>query len=190
MTPVADILGYRVDLEALSSIAHRCDPVLCRRSGFCCAEYDVWVGDEEVERALGLMERAAFYAPHLRGADGSPVRAFRELGPDAYAIEVGEGGLCIFAYRGARQECLCSLHSAALDAGLAPQDVKPHCCFIWPLSVASSLPPLVGIQVDAFNFPCNQRREPDGRLDPGIAQIIEGAFGRAFLERLDEELRR
>ena len=28
MTPYADIAGYRVDLEALASIAHRCDPVL------------------------------------------------------------------------------------------------------------------------------------------------------------------
>ena len=184
MTQYADIGGYRVDLEALASIAHRCDPVLCRRSGCCCAEYDVWIGEEEVERAAGMMERAARFAPHLRGGDGALVSAFRQLGPDAYAIEEGQGGLCILAYRGAREECLCSLHSAALEAGVAPQDVKPHCCFIWPLSIASSRPPVVSVQVDAFNFPCNQRREPDGRLDEGIAQIVEGAFGREFLEEL------
>lgn len=184
MTQSADIAGYRVDLEALTSIAHRCDPALCRRSGSCCAEYDVWIGEAEVERATGMMERAARFARHLRGGDGRLVGVFRELGPDAFAIEEGEGGLCILAYRGARGECLCSLHSAALEAGVAPHEVKPHCCVIWPLSIASSRPPVVSVQVDAFNFPCNQRRRPDGRLDEGITQIVESAFGRAFLEAL------
>ena len=190
MSGYADIDGYRVDLEALVSISHRCDPLLCRRSGSCCAEYDVWVGEAEVERMVRLMPQAARFAPHLRIGEARPADVFRTLGPDAYAIVEGEGGLCAFAYRGARGEHLCSLHSAALEAGLPPQAVKPDCCFIWPLSVASSRPPVVSVQVDAFNFPCNRRREPDGRLDEGIGRIVEGAFGRAFLERLREELAR
>lgn len=185
MSRLADIGGYRVDLGALASIAHRCDPLLCRRTGrsgrtgSCCAEYDVWVGSVEVKRAHGVMERAANYAPHLRGA-----AVFIPLGPDAYAIEHAPGGLCAFAYRGPRGQHLCSLHTAALEAGLAPQSVKPDCCFVWPLSVASSLPPVVSVQEDALNFPCNSQREPDGRLDEGIARIVEGAFGAAFFEML------
>jgi hypothetical protein len=180
---LVDIAGYRVDLDALSSIAHRCDPVLCRRTGSCCAEYDIWVGEAEVARARDVMEHAARHAPHLRGAG-----VFRALGPDAYAISQGPDRLCAFAYRGARGQQLCSLHTAALEAGLAPQSVKPDCCFIWPLSVASSLPPVVGVQEDAFRFPCNSRREPDGRLDEGIARILEGAFGAPFLEELRRSL--
>ena len=75
-------------------------------------------------------------APAPRGRRGWWT-AFRVLGPDAYAIEEGPEGLCVFAYRGARGQHLCSLHSAALEAGLPPQSVKPDCCFTWPLSIAT-----------------------------------------------------
>jgi len=184
VTRLADIDGYRVDLDALASIAHRCDPVLCRRMGSCCAEYDVWVGDAEVERMVGMMPQAACFARHLRSADGELVNPFRDLGPDAYAIEDGPDGLCIFAYFGPRGQRLCSLHSAALEAGLPPQSVKPDCCFSWPLSIATSLPPLVSIQEDAMGFPCNSRREPDGCLDEGISRIVEAVFGPEFLAEL------
>jgi len=184
MTRYGDITGYRVDLEALATIAHRCEPVLCRRSGSCCAQYDIWIGRAEMERMVGLMPQAAHFAPHLRGSDGELKNVFRELGPDAYALEEGGDGLCVFAYRGPMRECLCSLHSAALEAGLAPQAVKPNCCFTWPLAISGERPPVISVQVDAFDFPCNRHREPDGGLDEGIAEIIEGAFGRPFLSAL------
>jgi hypothetical protein len=184
VTRLADIDGYRVDLDALASIAHECDSALCRRTGSCCAEYDVWVGEGEMARASALMERAARFAGHLRGADGRLVDAFRALGPDAYAVRQGEGGLCVFAYCGPRGEQLCSLHSAAREAGMPPQAAKPDCCFTWPLSIASSRPPVISIQEDALNFPCNREREPDGTLDAGIARIVVGAFGEPFLAAL------
>jgi hypothetical protein len=181
VTRLADISGYRVELDELASVAHECHPLLCRRTGSCCAEYDIWVGEAEVERMAGLMPHAARYARHLRRKDGGAADVFRPLGPDAYAIEKGPQGLCALAYRGGRGEQLCSLHSAALEAGLEPQAVKPHCCFTWPLSIASSRPPVLSIQVDALNFPCNRPREPDGGLDAGIARIVEAAFGPQFL---------
>ena len=184
MTRLLDIDGYRVDLDALASVAHRCDPVLCRRMGSCCAEYDVWVGEAEVDRMVGMMPQAARFARHLRGPDGALVNPFRDLGPDAYAIEEGPDGLCIFAYLGGRGQQLCSLHSAALEAGLPPQSVKPDCCFTWPLAIATSLPPVLSIQEDALNFPCNGPREPDGSLDEGISRIVETVFGAAFLAEL------
>ncbi len=188
MTRTVDIGEYRVEIDVLASIAHHCDPVLCRRTGSCCAEYDIWVGDAEVDRMVGMMPEAARFARHLRDADGRLVNAFQDLGPDAYAIEEGPDGTCIFAYCGARGQHLCSLHSAALEAGLPPQSVKPDCCFTWPLSIATSIPPVVSIQEDALDFPCNSPREPDGGLDEGIAAIVEVVFGTEFLAELLEAL--
>jgi len=188
MTRYADIDGYRVDLEALATTAHCCDPLLCRRTGSCCAEYEIWVSRAEMERMVGMMPQAARFARRLRRGDGELENVFRELGPDTYALEEGEDGICPFAYAGSRGERLCSLHSAALEAGLPPQAVKPHCCFTWPLAISGESPPVISIQVDALNFPCNRRREPDGGLDEGIAEIIEGAFGRPFLSALLELL--
>ena len=178
----ADIDGYRVDLAALTTLAHHCEPGLCR-GGTCCAEYDVWIGDEEVSRIVGVMPAAARYARHLADL-ASADTLLRKLGPDAYAIGQRELGLCVFAYRAGGGGYLCSLHSAALELGLAPHRVKPDSCFLWPLAISSSRPPVVSVQEGAFAFACNTHREPDGRLDPGVAEIVRGAFGEGFLQQL------
>ncbi len=183
----ANVHGYVVDVQNLGSIAHGCDPALCRESGSCCACYDVWIGDEERSRLLELLPGAARYAAHLR--DGAGFReVLKPLGPDAYAVEKREDGLCVFAYAGAGDEVLCALHSAALDVGLAPERAKPDSCVLWPLTVTSSRPPVISVHEDAFRFPCNRRREP-GRLplDQGIVDVIRAAFGDGFLSALAAE---
>jgi hypothetical protein len=170
---------YLVDVRALSRAAHRCDPALCRDSGSCCAAYDVWVGDEERARLLGRLPEAARYATHLR--EGG---AFRRLGPDAHAVQKRPDGLCVFAYRAPDGRVLCSLHSAALAAGLGPERLKPHSCVLWPLCVSSSRPPVISVHGDAFRFPCTRRRRGPATIDGGIAGVMRAAFGGEFLSAL------
>ncbi len=168
--------GYLVDLEGLAGIAHRCEPALCRASGSCCAAHEVWLGEEERRRILKVMPIAARWL-----ADGeAPAGAVQQWGPDAYALARNEAGLCAFAYRGGDGRILCSLHSAAPELGLSPEEAKPDSCVLWPLSLASSRPPVLSVQEGALRYPCNRRRAAGG-LDDGIARILRQVFGEELL---------
>jgi hypothetical protein len=171
-----------VDVSALQSLAHACDPALCRDSGSCCACYDVWIGDVERERILALLPHARRLAGRLPSDPGEIVR---QIGPGAYALRRDDAGLCTLAYRAPGGEVLCSLHSAALERGLAPDRVKPESCTLWPLSLTSSDPPVLSVHEDGFSFPCNVPREgASGSLDPGVARTVRAAFGEEFLREL------
>ena len=80
---------------------------------------------------------------------------------------------------------MCSLHSAALELGLPPAQVKPRACALWPLALVKGDPPLLTVQEGVLDFPCNRARsESSGGLDPGVAEIVEAVFGHAFLTEI------
>ncbi len=182
---VGDLL---VDLAALAGLAHECDPELCRGSGSCCADYDVFLEQGERERISRLLPAAGRHAAHLRGAD--PESVFRRLGPHVYALARTEDGLCRLAYRDGRGRVLCALHSAALEQGLDPTRVKPGSCLLWPLSLTSSRPPVLSVQEGAFAYPCNRRRPRGSALSPSVAVSVRSLFGEPFAGQLTEALRK
>lgn len=178
--PVID--GMRVDLAALRSLAHECDPLICRKSGSCCACYEVAITGRELNRMIGMLPLAAEHAPALEDAD-----LYEEGDGGACVLETDEAGRCVFAYKDKRRRVLCSVHAAASERGLDPYAIKPLSCSLWPLAISEDKPPVLGIQDDALDFPCNRRRRGKG-LDPGVAQTLEACFGAAFLENVSARL--
>lgn len=179
------IEGVRVDIHALGRLAHCCDPHLCRHTKCCCKSYEIVVDRNEARTVVGMLPNAARYARRLR--DGS---TFHD------PIDTTEGGLClastgcgrcVFAFT-APEGLRCSLHAAALDLGLPPASVKPKACTLWPLFFDESEPPLLTVQEDAFDFPCN-RRTAGTALDAGVAEIIGSVFGDSFLASVRDALR-
>ena len=95
---------------------------------------------------------------------------------------------CVFAYKGPQGGLWCSLHSAALAHGLAPETVKPLTCALWPLALSDDEdPPVLTLQPEATRFPCNVARVGEG-LDNGVAEIIERCFGVRFLRDIEVHL--
>lgn len=177
--------GVKVDGYRLERIAHRHEAGRCTASTCCCRCYEVEVSEEEIVRVIGLMEEAAWWAPHLK-AGGELINPFEEDDESAgYVLESGADGRCVFAYESGAGAMLCSLHSAALELGVDPYGLKPRSCVLWPLALSEERTPTLTVQAGAFEFPCNRRRRPrpDGRLDVGIEHIIESVFGAVFLER-------
>ena len=143
----------------------------------------------ETSPIVGCLPQAANYSPALR--DGcSYVDPFEETEDGAHAaLATDPDGACVFTYRGSRGETWCALHSAALDLGIEPLAVKPQSCWLWPLALTESKPLALGVQQDAFSFPCNRRRPCTSRcLHRGVAEIVVAVFGDAFLARLNEHL--
>ena len=183
------IKGIAVDVDALTRLGYRCDPGLCREGACCCKIYDVAVTGREMERAIGMMPGCSAFARHLRDGDVFD-NPFEPLGGNLYRLDEDDDGLCVFAYHGAEGETWCSLHSAALEAGLSPWDVKPECCTLWPLALSSGRPRVLGVQADAFNYPCIRRRRRTCKgLDPGVAAAVAASFGEDFLMKLKDAMR-
>ena len=187
--PEIIIDGVQVDVDALVGIAHTCAPERCRERRSCCACYEVCVGEAEMSRIVGCMPQAAVHNPALRDGD-SYIDPFEETDDGAHtALATDPDGACVFAYKDVKGETWCALHSAALDLGLRPLDVKPRSCWLWPLAVSESRPVVLGVQQDAFAFPCNRRRPRTSRgLHRGIAEIVEAVYGEGFLARLNDHL--
>ncbi|MBS3763953.1 MAG: hypothetical protein KGZ25_11700 [Planctomycetes bacterium] len=183
------IRGYVVDLPAVLGITHRCDPLLCRASGSCCRFYDAWISKAERSRILDHLEDAAQFAPRLK-RNGTSADLFKELNADLFAIRKDETELCVFAFRGEKNEFLCSLHAAALRNGHEPEDYKPRDCVLWPLMLTSNDPPILSVQPEAMHFPCNSERASSGDLDAGIENIIRKVFGSESLRLLRTKIAR
>ena len=172
--------GYRVDLEALKSISHHCDPKKCGNGLSCCACYDVELSAIEARRVVDWLPEAAKFAPHLRDEDGyiDPVERMPRTTP-TLAVDAAER--CIFAYKGEEGALWCSLHSAALAHGFAPETVKPLTCALWPLAFSDEDdPPVLTVQPDVLRFPCNVARVGDG------SDIIKRCFGIHFLHDVED----
>ncbi len=176
--------GYRVDLEALKSISHRCEPTHCDDGLSCCACYDVELSAMEARRMVDWLPEAAKFARHLRH-QGEYIDPVERMPGAAPSIAVDAAERCVFAYRGSQGGLWCSLHSAALAHGLAPESVKPLSCSLWPLAISDEEePPVLTLQPEATRFPCNTLRTGDG-LDSGIAEILERCFGARFLQDVE-----
>lgn len=178
------IQGIRVDLDALRALRHECVPAQCiGRERGCCETYEVFVDRSEIGTIVGSLPDAAKYARHLR-QHAEFIDPIEETdGGDCLATH--PDGRCVFAYRNGDGATLCSLHSAGVDMGLEPFQVKPKACALWPLYLVEGKRPLLTVQDDALNFPCNHRRRADAAgLDSGVAHIVRTVFGEAFLEKL------
>lgn len=183
------IRGVRVDIESLSSLAHRCVPLKCQRRIKCCAHYEVLVDKNQHSTIVGIMPEASRYAPTLKEGE-ELVDPFEEV-DDGACLATDENGLCLFAYRNDEGATLCSIHSAALHLGLSATETKPYACALWPLFLVESKPSFLTVQDDAQDFPCNT---PRGKrlcaLHPGVADIIATMFGQDFLEELNQYMSR
>lgn len=178
------IENMRIDVEALRALAHRCDPMKCiGRARGCCETYEVVVGRREQGTIVGTLDEASRFAIGLK-EDGDFLEPFEET-EGGTCLNTDEDGRCVFAYDDSLGATMCSLHSAALDLGLPPAEVKPRACALWPLALVEGDPPLLTVQEGVLDFPCNRARsESSGGLDPGVAEIVEAVFGHAFLTKI------
>jgi hypothetical protein len=174
--------GLRIDIKALKRLAHRCDPYICKDRDSCCASYDIEVTRREASRVVGFLPEAARYAPRLRNGRSylDPIEDMDD-GPDVLATN--EDGRCVLAYDNADGATLCSLHSAALDRGIPYAQVKPAPCCLWPLALSEDRPPMLTVQDDAYDFPCNSRRKAAAGLDTGVQEILREVFGENLLHK-------
>jgi len=148
----------------------------------CCEIYDVSVAEDELSRLIGMVEAGkGLYAGLDRHCGGQDF--FEETDDGRFSIATDEDMRCVFTYRSGHR-VRCYLHSVALRLKLDPFQAKPQACAIWPLALSDGPRPVLGLQKDAFLFPCNRRRQGQRTLDEGIDQIIRGAFGQEFLDQL------
>ena len=173
----------RVDAVALMSIRHRCRPRVCKGRPNCCSRFQIHVGAEELETIVGFLPLARKYAPFIGNEDGYD-NIFEEAEEDSFLIDADENEQCVFAYLTSAGETLCSLHSAALDLGLPPVDVKPRCCSLWPLALTDGPQRVLSINTLSGQFPCNQKNAVSGGMDRGIRETIRNYFGTSFLSEL------
>ncbi len=183
---VVTIDGIVVDVDALVGIAHQCLPSCCTGRTSCCGSYEVCLSGEEVAVVAGGIPAAGRW---IRGRDGDRLdNPFESLGDGLVALETDEDGLCVFAYRDRARRTLCSLHSAALAAGVPPLRMKPRCCHLWPLALTAGAEPVLTVMADAMDFPCNRPRRAQKTLHKGIGDIIAAAFGEPFLRQLQSAI--
>lgn len=174
-----------VDIPALLSITHSCDPSICTSSGSCCGSFEICLEEDEMDRVVGFMPMASAFSDGLISG-GALKNVFEELEPGLFGIDEGESGICVFGYYGLKDEVLCSLHSVAMQRNYKPEEAKPRGCVLWPLALSEDKPLSLSVDSDAFLFPCNKQREGASRLAPGITDIIIKLFGRSFLDKVNE----
>lgn len=132
------------------------------------------------------MPAAARYATHL-GDEDSLENIFEEDDEGDFVVDTDDDGLCFFAYRDCRDRIFCSLHSVAMELQVPYHSTKPMSCVLWPLAISEDEPLQLSIADDAFDFPCNKRRNNPGQsLHPNIAQIIRDVFGPDLLSSVEK----
>lgn len=143
----------------------------------------------ELNRMTGMIPASSAYASTLREGKGY-ANPFESVGEGLHALDTDDSGRCVFAYKSRAGHVLCSVHSAALDAGLNPFQIKPSVCTLWPLALSEDKPPVLSVQEGVFDFPCNTRpSRPLKRLDAGIAEILDALYGEAFRAKVEAVLR-
>lgn len=175
--------NIRVDVPALMSIRHRCRPEICRDTKHCCSCFQIHVDEKELETIVGFLPLVQRYKPSISDDKGY-ANVFEEAEEGCFIIDADEDDQCVFAYKTAARETLCALHSAAIDLGLQPVDVKPKCCSLWPLALSAGPSPVLSVNARFAAFPCNQRREAANDIDDGIKEAIRIYFGESFLAEL------
>ena len=181
--------GVMVDADAILRTAHRCRPEKCKTAKCCCSAYEIEITDRELQIIVGCLPIVARYVEALKSSDGFE-NVFEDEENGLYSLDKNERGFCIFTYFDQGGCPWCSLHSAALDMGLRPAEVKPRCCSLWPLSYVDSNPPLLSLHEDALSFACNRRLPPENTdLDQGLADLMLPVFGLGFVQILKDQLR-
>ena len=166
-----------VDLQSLATLQHECTGCT-KGTPTCCAQYDICVSTDEMQRIIGYTPQAAIYCPQLKTSDGYD-NIFEEIGRDLYRIDTSDNELCTLAYHYG-QETRCSLHSVALDLNLPINTLKPEACLLWPLALSEKKPVSLSIHMDAFRFPCNRLRPEQKKIHSSVIDILETVFGRKF----------
>ena len=180
--------SMEVDMEAIYSIAHNCEPGTCRKSDCCCSRYDICIDKYELPKVLSFMPDASRFSSELK-EDSAYLNIFDETEDNLMMIDADENGLCVFAYHDDNDHILCSLHTVALAHGMLPHEVKPRSCVTWPLAVTDRKPTMLSVSDDALDFPCNSINSQTGILDTNISSIIENIFGPDFLTKLNDKAR-
>lgn len=175
--------GIHINVPALMSIRHSCQPAVCKGKPTCCSRFQIHVDEKELETIVGFLPLVEKYTSSIGGAQGYD-NIFEEAEDGCFIIDVDENERCVFAYTTAKEEILCSLHSAAIDLGLPPVDVKPKCCSLWPLALNRGPDPVLSINALYASFPCNQKKAVPEGIDHGIQETIRIYFGASFLSEL------
>jgi hypothetical protein len=175
--------NIRIDVAALMSIRHRCSPGVCQGKPNCCSCFQIHVDEKELETIVGFLPLVEKYAPSIAGDPGHD-NVFEEAEEGCFLIDVDEHERCVFAYVNEAEETLCSLHSAAIELGLPPVEVKPKCCSLWPLALTDEPRPVLSINRLFASFPCNHQKAVPAGIDAGIQETIRNYFGASFLAEL------
>jgi hypothetical protein len=173
----------RIDVAALMSIRHRCLPRVCKGRPNCCSCFQIHVDAKEMETIVGFLPLVKKYTPSISGKTGYD-NVFEEAEDGIFLIDADEDEQCVFAYMNEAEETLCSLHSAAIELGLPPVDVKPRCCSLWPLALTGGPHPVLSINKLFESFPCNHKKAMPTGIDTGIQETIRDYFGAPFLSEL------
>jgi hypothetical protein len=177
------IHGIRVDLSALHTIRHKCNPETCRHCPSCCSRYVPHVSRSELERIVGCFPIIARYTPIIKNSHGFE-NVFEECDDASYCIDANEDESCVFSYAKPSGETLCALHSSALDLRVSPVDLKPKACSLWPLTLSEETEPELSVDRNWREFPCNTLSDNDRRMDTGVMNIVASCFGVSFLRQL------
>jgi len=177
------IQGMRVDIAGLRSIRHHCDPDGCRNRSSCCSRYAPHVSQSELEKIVGYFPIIARYASSIKNGGGYK-NVFEESDDASYWIDAKEDESCVFTYQKPSGETLCALHSVALDLRMPPVDLKPKACSLWPLALSEEPVPVLSVDRNWRDFPCNEPSDGGNQLDAGIINIIASCFGVSFLKQL------
>ena len=225
---IAEIDGVVVDLENILGRRFLCDGLRCLRLpvpswssggqaltiGDCCRGPWVPLSAEEQERIAKHLERILPHmAPETRGfveaqlagrrkskAFCRPVRSRegRDLGVAALRLLQGN---CIFRVLEKEREgwrVRCAIHKYCLVKGLAPWEIKPLYCWLWPLALVPLYNGRFLLTVhtrETYRFtqeqkawatkPCLDSPSPDGPwLYQAFASELRHIFGEDFYEKL------
>jgi hypothetical protein len=180
------IHGIRVDLAALQTIHHKCQPETCKNCLSCCSRYAPHVTQSELERIVGCFPIIARYTSRIKNSLGFK-NVFEECDDASYCIDANEDESCVFTYARPSGETLCALHSVALDLRISPVDLKPKACSLWPLTLSEETEPELSVDRNWREFPCNTLSDNGCRMDAGVMSIVASCFGVSFLKQLLSE---
>lgn len=151
-------MEMKFDYESIKSIHHECTG--CQsKTDCCCASYDIFISEKEMQRILNIFTRIIEYCPDLM-KDGEFDNVFEESEDGLIQLDTDGNGLCVFAYQGGGM-VRCALHTVAIDMDLPVEEIKPFHCLLWPMAVSSGSEPVISIQQNAHDFPCNRPQKPD-----------------------------
>jgi hypothetical protein len=162
----------KFDLDKIKSIDHHCTGCHSKKK-CCCACYDIFVSRTEMQRILHIYPLVAGYCPGLI-QNGEFDNVFEEFDDGSIQLDTDENGLCVFAYRQAGI-IRCALHTVAIDMDIPVETVKPFHCLLWPMAISPGPEPMVSLQENALDFPCNRPQKSDD-ICPSLQETLQMLF--------------